>query len=163
MNIRYRVTLTANEREELEGLVRGGKAAVRRIKRAQILLAADSKSADEAIAVNVGVGTSTVFRTKLHFVEDGLERALSELPRRGAPRKLNVEDEAKLCAWACSAPPPGRAHWTLQLLADEVVRLTVHETISSETIRRRLGEMDLKPWQKKMWCIPKVDGEFAAR
>jgi hypothetical protein len=68
-----------------------------------------------------------------------------------------------LCAVACSAPPSGRARWTLQLLADEMVRLTVHERISDETIRRRLGEMDLKPWQKKMWCIPKVDGEFAAR
>jgi hypothetical protein len=83
--------------------------------------------------------------------------------RDGAPRKLDIEDEAMLCAIACSAPPSGRARWTLEMLADEMVRLTVHQTISSETIRRRLGEMDLKPWQKKMRCIPKVDGEFAAR
>jgi transposase len=163
MNIRYRVTLTTDERLQLETLIQRGKVAVRKIKRAQILLAADQGSTDEAIASNVVVGTSTVYRTKLHFVEDGLARALSELPRSGAPRKLDVEDEAKLCAVACSAPPSGRAHWTLQLLADEMVRLTVHATISSETIRRQLGEMDIKPWQKKMWCIPKVDGEFVAR
>jgi transposase len=163
MNIRYRVTLTADERQELEGFVQKGKTSARRIKRAQILLAADQGSTDETIAQNVVVGTSTVYRTKQRFVEEGLERALSELPRDGAPRKLAVEDEAMLCAVACSAPPSGRARWTLELLADEMVRLTAHETISSETIRRRLGEMDIKPWQKKMWCIPKVDGEFAAR
>lgn len=163
MNIRYRVTLTVDERSQLEALTQKGKVAARRVKRAQILLAADQGSTDEAIATNVVVGTSTVYRTKQRFVEEGLERALSELPRSGAPRKLDIEDEAMLCAVACSAPPPGRARWTLELLADEMVRLTVHETVSSETIRRRLGEMDLKPWQKKMWCIPKVDGEFAAR
>jgi transposase len=163
MNIRYRVTLTADERLRLETLIQKGKVSARRVKRAQVLLAADQGSTDDAIARNVAVGTSTVYRTKQRFVEEGLERALSELPRSGAPRKLDVGDEAMLCAIACSAPPPGRARWTLELLAGEMVRLTVHATVSMETIRRRLGEMDLKPWQKKMWCIPKVDGEFAAR
>jgi transposase len=163
MNIRYRVTLTVTERLELETLIQRGKVSARRVKRAQILLAADQGSTDEVISTNVAVGTSTVYRTKQRFVEEGLERALSELPRDGAPRKLDVEDEAMLCAVACSAPPSGRARWTLELLADEMVRMTTHTTISSETIRRRLGEMDIKPWQKKMWCIPKVDGEFAAR
>jgi hypothetical protein len=61
-------------------------------------------------------------------IEEGLENALSEMPRSGAPRKLAVEDEAMLCALVCSAPPSRRARWTLQLLADEMVRLTVHGT-----------------------------------
>ncbi len=61
-------------------------------------------------------------------------------------------------ATACSKPPPGRARWTLELLADEMVRLTDHEELSSETVRRRLAENHLKPWRKDMWCIPKVDG-----
>ena len=163
MNIRYRVTLTAAEHAHLAALIQKGKVSARRVKRAQILLAADQGATDETIAKTVTVGTSTVYRTKQRFVEEGLESALSELPRTGAPRKLDVQDEAMLCAVACSAPPSGRARWTLQLLADEMVRLTAHERISDETIRRRLGEMDIKPWQKKMWCIPKVDGEFAAR
>jgi transposase len=163
MNIRYRVTLTEDERTSLHALVQGGKGKVRRLKRAQILLAADRGSTDETIAKNVAVGTSTVYRTKQQFVEEGLERALSELPRPGAARKLDVVDEAKLCALACSAPPAGRSQWTMQLLADEIVRFTVHTSISDETVRRRLGEMDLKPWQEKMWCIPKVDAEFVAR
>jgi transposase len=163
MNIRYRVTLSSEERTELERLVAGGKAAVRKIKRAQILLAADARAADEAIAANVRVGTSTVYRTKQRFVEEGLERALSEAPRPGSARKLAVHEEAMLVALACSDPPDGRAAWTLQLLADELVCLTVHDRISDETVRRRLGEMDLKPWQHKMWCIPKVDAEYVAR
>jgi transposase len=163
MNIRYRVTLSAEERDGLVETVQGGKGAVRRLKRAQILLAADLRSTDEEIARNVSVGTSTVYRTKQRFVEDGLEAALGEAARPGAPRKLDVEDEAILCALACSRPPSGRARWSLQLLANEMVRLTVHTAISEETIRRRLGEMQLKPWQEKMWCIPKVDAEFVAR
>jgi transposase len=163
MNIRYRVTLTGDEREQLQNLVRGGKGAVRRIKRAQILLAADAKSTDEAIAINVGAGTSTVYRTKQRFVEEGLEQALSESPRPGAPRKLDASDESLLIAVACSKPPGGRAKWTMRLLADEMVRLTAHDSLSDETIRRRLAEMPLKPWQEKMWCIPEINAEYVAR
>lgn len=163
MNVKYRVTLEAAERAQLAALVLGGKGAVRRLKRAQILLAADHGATDEEIARTVAVGTSTVYRTKQRFVEEGLERALSELPRPGAGRKLDVADESLLVAVACSTPPEGRARWTLQLLADEMVRLTVHDSISDETIRRRLDELQLKPWQEKMWCIPKVDADFVAR
>ncbi len=163
MNLRYRVTLSAEERTTLENLVSGGKGRVRRLKRAQILLAADSGVVAETIALNVAVGTSTVYRTKQRFVEEGLEEALSEEPRPGAERKLSGSEEALLVATACSKPPGGRALWTMELLADEMVRLTKHETLSSETVRRRLAEKELKPWQKKMWCIPKVDTEFVAR
>jgi len=163
MNVRYRVTLTASERVQLSCMVLGGKAAVRKLKRAQILLAADNGSTDEEIARNIAVGTSTVYRTKQRFVEHGLERALNEAPRPGAERKLTAADESLLIAVTCSKPPAGRARWTLQLLADELVRLTTHEAVSIETIRRRLGEIDLKPWREKMWCIPKVDSEFVAR
>jgi transposase len=163
MNVKNRVTLETSERAQLVSMVLGGKGAFRRLKRAQILLAADNGATDEEIARNVAVGTSTVYRTKQRFVEEGLERALSELPRPGAERKLGVVDESLLVAVACSKPPDGRARWTLQLLADEMVRLTVHDSVSDETIRRRLDELQLKPWLEKMWCIPKVDAEFVAR
>jgi transposase len=163
MNVRYRVTLDTPERVQLVSMVLGGTAAARKIKRAQILLAADKGSTDEEIARNVCVGSSTVYRVKQRFVEHGLERALNEAPRPGAQRKLDVTDESLLIAVTCSTPPSGRARWTLQLLADEMVRLTAHETVSTETIRRRLGEMALKPWREKMWCIPKVDSEYVAR
>jgi transposase len=140
MNVRYRITLSSEERAQLGALVQGGKGSVRRVKRAQILLAAANRSSDERIAENVSVGTSTVYRTKRRFVEEGLEPALSESSRPGAPRKLAATEEALLVATACSKPPAGRAHWTMSLLADEMVRLTHHRSLSSETVRRRLSE-----------------------
>jgi transposase len=163
MNLRYRVELTQYERDELGALLSGGKQAARKLKRAQILLAADAGVADEEIATTVGVGGSTVYRTKRRFVEGNLERALSEEPRPGAERKLSGKEEALLVATACSNPPTGRARWTLDLLADEMVKLTAHEELSRETVRRRLAENHLKPWRRKMWCIPQVDAEYVAR
>jgi transposase len=163
MNVRYRVELSQTERAELTALLSGGKHAARKLKRAQILLAADAGASDDEIARSVGVGGSTVYRTKRRFVLGNLEAALSAESRPGAGRKLSGKEEALLVATACSSPPQGRARWTLELLADELVRLTAHDTISRETVRRRLAENDLKPWRKDMWCIPQVDGEFVAR
>ena len=163
MNVRYRVDLDQAERAELAALLSGGKHAARKLKRAQILLAADAGASDEAIARSLGVGGSTIYRTKRRFVLGNLAAALSEEPRPGASRKLSGKEEALLVATACSSPPAGRARWTLDLLAGELVRLTAHERISRETVRRRLAENDLKPWRKDMWCIPQVDGEYVAR
>jgi len=111
----------------------------------------------------VSVGGSTVYRTKQRFVLGNLEAALSEEPRPGARRKLSGKEEALLVATACSKPPAGRARWTLELLAGEMVKLTAHDNVSRETVRRRLAENELKPWRKDMWCIPQVDGEYVAR
>ena len=163
MNVRYRVTLTQCERDELWALLSGGKHPARRLKRAQILLAADSGVSDEDIAASIGVGGSTVYRTKRRFVESNLDLALSEEPRPGAERKLTGKEEALLVATACSSPPVGRSRWTLTLLADALVKLTAHESLSRETVRRRLAENDLKPWRKDMWCIPQVDADYVAR
>lgn len=163
MNVRYLVTLAAEEKSELEALVRGSTGRVRHIKRAQILLAAHVGVTDEQIARSVRVSVSTVYRVKRRFVEGGVEHALHERQRPGASRKLSGKQEALLVATACSTPPRGRARWTLQLLADELVRLTEHEDLSRETVRRRLEENELKPWQQRMWCIPKVDAEYVAR
>ncbi len=163
MNVRYRVELSQAERGELTALLSGGKHSARKLKRAQILLAADAGGGDEEIARSIGVGGSTVYRTKRRFVLGNLEAALSEEPRPGASRKLSGKEEALLVATACSKPPAGRARWTLELLAGELVRLTGHDGISRETVRRRLADNELKPWRKDMWCIPQVDGEYVAR
>jgi len=156
MNVRYRVELSQAERSEVMALLSGGKHAARKLKRAQILLAADAGAGDEEIATNVGVGGSTVYRTKRRFVVGNLEAALREEPRPGAARKLTGKEEALLVATACSSPPAGRARWTLELLAGAMVRRTEHASISRETVRRRLAENNLKPWRKDMWCIPQV-------
>ena len=163
MNIRYRVDLSEAERAELTALLNGGKHAARKIKRAQILLAADAGVSDDVIASSVSVGGSTVYRTKRRFVEGNLELALSEAARLGAERKLSGKETALLVATACSSPPEGRKRWTLDLLTDAMVRLTEHEDLSRETVRRRLAEDDLKPWRRDMWCIPQVDGAYVAR
>ena len=163
MNLRYRVELSQAERAELAALLNGGKHAARKLKRAQILLAADAGASDEEIARSVSVGGSTVYRTKRRFVLGNLEAALSEEPRPGAERKLTGKEEALLVAIACSKPPAGRARWTLELLAGEIVKLTEHAGLSRETVRRRLVENELKPWRKDMWCIPQVDGNYVAR
>jgi hypothetical protein len=114
------------------------------------------------IASSVSVGGSTVCRTKRRCVEGNLELALSEETRPRAPRKLSGKETALLVATACSSPPE-RKRWTLDLLADAMVRLTAHEGLSRETVRRRLAEDDLKPWRRDMWCIPQVDGSYVAR
>jgi transposase len=163
MNIRYRVELSQTERVELAALLSGGRHAARKLKRAQILLAADAGASDDDIATSVGVGGSTIYRTKQRFVLANLKAALSERPRPGASRKLTGKEEALLVATACSKPPHGRARWTLELLAGKMVSLTEHDSVSRETVRRRLVENDLKPWRKDMWCIPQVDGEYVAR
>src|SRR2546421_3961092 len=163
MNVRYRVELSQIEGDELTAMLGGGKHAARKLKRAQILLAADGGCRDEEIARFVRVSLSSIGRTKRRFVEGNLERALSEEPRPGAERKLTGKEEALLVATACAKPPAGRKRWTLTLLADTMVKLTDHDSLSGETVRRRLAENDLKPWRRDMWCIPHVDGEYVAR
>src|SRR4029077_1617918 len=109
MNVRYWVELNQSERDQLTTLLSGGKQAARKLKRAQILLAADAGASDEEIATSVGVGGSTIYRTKRRFVLGNLELALREEPRPGAERKLSGKEEALLVATACSSPPEGRA------------------------------------------------------
>jgi transposase len=131
MNVRYRVELSEAERQELKALLNGGNHAARKLKQAQILLAADAGACDEDIVRSVGVGGSTVYRTKRRFVLGNLAAALSEEPRPGAGRKLSGKEEALLVATACSKPPAGRARWTLELLA------------GSAQHRRRSHQMDV--------------------
>ena len=163
MNIKYIVELTDDERNRLVELTRGGKPGARKMRRAQILLLAAKGATDAEISRALSAGTSTVFRTRRRFVEGGLDHALNEAKRTGGMRKFSVNNVALLIATVCSSPPEGRARWTLDLLADEMVHLTEHKSISRSTVARRLAENNLKPWQKRMWCIPRVTAEYVAR
>lgn len=140
-----RVTLTGEEREQLRGLLARGKADVRKLKHARILLKADEAAGapgwgDERIAAALEVGTATVERVRRRFVTEGLEAALR--PYRGGTRiyerKLDGAGEAHLIALACSPPPAERGRWTLQLLAERMVALGYADRLSSETVRQRL-------------------------
>src|SRR3954451_23306428 len=89
--------------------------------------------------------------------------AMTWRPPRRACRPSLQRSPKSIGRAACSRPPEGRARWTIELLAGEIVRLTEHDGISRETVRRRLAENELKPWREKMWCVPKIDGEYVAR
>jgi transposase len=142
---RYRVTLSEEEREELQRLLARGKADVRKLKHAHILLKADEAPggpawSDPRIAEALDVGEATVQRIRQRFVENGVADALS--PYRGGKRiyetKLDGTQEAHLIALACSAPPEGHARWSLRLLARRMVELRYVDTVSHETVRQTL-------------------------
>ena len=135
---KYVVELSEEERVRLQTLIRRGKASVRMVARARVLLKADEGCTDEAIAAALDVGTATVGRIRKRFVEWGLEQALREQPRPGQRRKLSGKQEAHVVAVACSTPPEGHARWTLRLLAGKVVELGFTPSISPETVRQVL-------------------------
>jgi transposase len=142
---KYLVTLTAEEREHLAGLLSAGKRSALTLTRARILLKADQTDGgpaweDARIAEALDCGLRTVERVRRRFVERGPEAALGRKPqdRPSRERKLDGRAEARLIALACSAPPDGRAAWTLQLLADRLVELRVVDSVCDETVRRAL-------------------------
>ena len=135
---KYVVDLTDAERAQLLDLVKKGKISARKLNRAHILLQAGDGTTDETIAAALHIGRATVERIRRRFVEGNLEHALNEDPRPGGQRKLDDKQEAFLIATACSAPPRGRERWTMQLLANEMVRLKQVESLSDETVRRTL-------------------------
>jgi len=134
---KYLVTLTDEERAHLEQLLRGGKAATRKVTRARILLKAADGWADQRIAEALHIGRATVERTRQRFVEENLA-TLDERPPLGNKPKLDARAEARLIAEACSAAPDGRERWTLQLLAERVVQLQLAASYSYEAVRRVL-------------------------
>jgi transposase len=136
------VRLTRRQRVSLRALVRAGRHASRTITRARILLAAHERRSDSEIVAAYDVDRSTVVRVRRRFAKEGLDAALRERTRSGAPRKLSITDEAVLAATACTDPPRGYARWTLVMLAKRLVRLTAHDAIGKDTVRRRLAEME---------------------
>lgn len=135
---KFMVQLSEEERGRLRQLLSKGKAGVRQVKRAQILLAADAGQIDQQIARSVQTHVATVERTRKRFVLGGLDHALTEDKRPGGKVKLDGKGEATLVALACSDPPTGHAVWTMQMLADRLVELGLVEQISDETVRQRL-------------------------
>jgi transposase len=139
---KHLVRLTADDRRELERMVRSGKHPARTLVHARILLKADAAGPgwdDTAIAGALDCGTRTVARVRKKYAEGGLGSALHRKKPTGRQyRKLDGKQEARLVAIACSAPPPGKARWTLKMLADRLVELEVVDAVSDETVRRTL-------------------------
>jgi len=141
---RYKVTLTQEEREELEAITKNGKTAAKKFLYARALLLCDAGEHGDpwkvaAVAEALGVSTRSIEKLKKRFVEEGFERAL-ERKTRVSPPKITFDGEfdARLTALACSPAPEGRARWTIRLLADKVVELQYAESISPMTVQRSL-------------------------
>ncbi len=135
---RYKVSLTDNEKKGLEKLIQtGGKGY--RIKHAQILLKLDSRPENknwtyDRIKDAYHVAHSTIASIAKRFVEEGMESALSRKKQENHYRKVTGDIEAHICAIACSEPPEGRSHWTMQLIAEELIRLEIIDSISDTTV-----------------------------
>ena len=141
---KYRVTLSTEERAELERLIGGGKAAARKLAHARILLLADNSRGDERrdeqIVAALGTSLRTISRVRRQLVTEGLDVAIGRRRQPPRPDKIRIkgEVEQRLIELACSEPPRGRCHWTLQLLADELVVLGLTDRVSIETVRQAL-------------------------
>ena len=142
---RYKVTLDGDERLHLHDLIAAGQTAARKLTHARIMLKADAADGgpawpDGRIADALEVSVATVERARQRFVEQGLDAALDRKRRERPAREIKLDGraEARLIALACSAPPLGRAVWTMQLLADKLVELEVVDSISDETVRLAL-------------------------
>lgn len=146
MRKRYIVRLSEEEQAGLRTLVGSGSAEARGLTHARILLKANQGEGgagwtDAAIAGALEVGRATVERVRQTYATLGLEAALArKAPARVYERKLDGAGEARLVALACSPPPAGQARWTLGLLAEQLVRLEVVDTIAAETVRQTLKQ-----------------------
>jgi transposase len=160
MKKRYVVKLTPEEREQLEHIVNRGREAAYRRRHAQVLLWVDEgeqgpKLYDKEAAERTGFTRRTVEQIRERCVIEGLTAALARKPRRDrGKRKLDGEAEARLLSIACSHPSTGRARWTLQLLADQLVTLNIVDTLSHESVRQVL--------KKRHQTLAKADVVYSA-
>lgn len=168
---KYRVTLTAEERTQLEHLVSVGKAAARKLTHARILLLADTSQEfgqdDGHIVAALGTSRRTVERIRKRLVTEGFLAALDHKPQPPRPDKIKIKGdvEQKLIHLACSDPPEGRCHWTLALLCDELVTLGLARTVSTETVRQALKKTtlspgSLRPGASRRRSMPSTSGEW---
>ncbi len=150
MNPRYRVTLTAQERQELEALTKTAKTNAKRFLYARALLLCDAGPQGPAWTVRdtaeaMGVTPRTIEHLKKRFVEEGLVAALERRPSTKPPRAVTFDGafEARLIALACSEAPEGRRRWTVRLLADTAVELRLAPRVSHMTVQRLLKKTNL--------------------
>jgi hypothetical protein len=163
-NLKYRVFLTAAERQELLEVAKNGKKAAREVRYANVLLMADEKATegrwrDIDISAALNIHVNTIASIRKQFAIGGMKPTLERKPRSSPPNppKLDGSQQAHLIALCCSEPPKGRVRWTLQLLAQKFSERSVVVSISKETVRKHLKAVELKPWKEERFCIPEKD------
>jgi len=153
--IKYRLSLTAEEREELNTIVKKGRHSSHKVLNALILLNCDEQAPmrrtlkEQQIADVLNISAMKLYRVKQRFVEEGLEIALNgRKGQRVYEKRADGEFEAHLVALSRSTPPPGHERWSLRLLADKVVELQYIDSVSYETVRRVLKKTNLNPGKR---------------
>lgn len=139
------LTLSNRDRKALAQWRSKGIRQARTVNRAHILAALDEKVPESVICKVLGVGRTAIWRTRAAYLEGGLEHALRDAPRPGAPRQYQTDVEAEITALSCSTPPAGARRWTLVLLEQEARRRPGMQQISRETIRRLLKKTASSP------------------
>ena len=138
MNKKYVIKLKTSEQEKLNELTSKGTQKARKLRRCRILLLGDEGKTDVEIAKILKVSVGTVANIRRRYVNEGLESALNEKRRPGAPRKFRGRQKAKITALACSKPPEGHSQWSLRLLADKAIELELVNEISHMEVHRIL-------------------------
>ena len=168
--IKIKLVLSAEERAELEAIARKTSAGVARVRRAKILLMADEGHPDGGypdweIAEEVGLCERQVVRVRQKFVREGLQATLTRVPRSdsGTQRAIDGKAEAHLVTIACSTPPEGCDHWTLQMLCDELKRMKLVRHVCRETARRSLKKINSSLGKPSGSALPKRTGRGSSR
>ena len=141
------VSFTEEQRQQVLAVINSGRAPARKITRARVLLKSEAGLTDEEIVEALDVGLATVERVRKRFAERGLSAALDAAPQPPRPQRrvLDGVAEAQLIRLACSTPPDGHGHWTLDLLAERMVQLHVVEAVSRDTVGRCLKKTSSSP------------------
>jgi putative transposase len=147
--VRLKLKLSEPDRRECQRILRKGAAWVWRIKRAQMLLLFDEGKSRAEVARAFGVAHQTAGRVGARYLEGGLEHALSDDPRPGKARLLDLKQSSAIVAMVCSRPPEGRTRWTVRLVAQEAIKRGIVPEVGRETIRILLENHELKPWREK--------------
>ena len=142
---KHSVNLQSDERKKLKAIVTKGQNKATVIRRAHILLKSDDGKTDAEIAEMFYVNEQTIRRTRLRYITEGLQAALDDKPHPKPQPKLVEKEEAHLVAVACSAPPAGRARWTLTLLCDRLIQDDIVANIAPETVRLLLKKTQSSP------------------
>jgi putative transposase len=146
---RLRVRLSKKDHAKLNAILSGGVQAVRTVLRALALCRLDEGRSASQVAAAVRLTSKAVREIGRRYEDGGLELALYERPRPGAATVLEDSQKQRIIAMVCSAPPEGRARWTVRLVAEEAVKRRLVARVGRETIRLLLLHHDLKPWREK--------------
>jgi transposase len=139
----FKIKLHSKEVNALKSIISKGEEKARKITRCRILLLCHENKEKTMISSMLSINPNTISNTCRRYIEEGLESAINEKPRPGAPTLFNGKLKAKITALACSTPPEGRGQWSLRLLSDKAVELDLIESISHTDVRRILKKTKL--------------------